>query len=92
MSDLQERLLRACHEPDAADLDVENLAHEIARSDDAQAYLVQLVATLTAISPAHAAADRAEALLEHGLAIAAEHDETELAATRSNAKERARDH
>ena len=68
--DLEDRLLRAVHDQDA---DLEELAHVVAASDGAQAYLVELVETLTAISAASPPAARAAALLEHGLAIVAEH-------------------
>lgn len=76
---LEDRILRASHEPGA---DLELLAHEVGASTDAQAYLVELVETLAAISPTSAAAERAAALLEAGLAVAAElgADEIETAA------------
>jgi hypothetical protein len=68
--ELEDRLLRAVH--DGAG-DLESLAHEVAASDEAQAYLVALVQTLTALSSTSPPAARAVALLEHGLAVAAEH-------------------
>jgi hypothetical protein len=70
MSDLEtleERLLQAVHEVDA---DVELLAHEVAASDEAQSYLVEVIATLSALSPTNRAAERAAALLEQAMAIA----------------------
>jgi len=66
--DLETQLCAAVHDPDA---DVERIAHLIAGSDRAQVYLVELVGTIAAIAPASPAIERAEALLEHGLAIAA---------------------
>lgn len=68
---LEERLLRAVHEPDA---DLELLAHEVAASEEAQVYLVELAGTLSALSPANPAIERASALLEHAMAIIAEHE------------------
>ena len=68
-AELEQRLLEAVH---AQGADLELLAHDVASSEDAQAYLVELVATLSAVSPSNRAAERAAALLEHGLAIAAE--------------------
>lgn len=79
---LQERLLRIVHEP-ASD-DAEQVAHEVAASDEGQVYLVELVATLTALSPTNPAARRAEELLEQSMAIAGEHavaDADELASS-----------
>lgn len=83
---IEDRILQAIHEPGA---DLETLAHEVGGSDHAQAYLVELVSTYSAISTASPAAARASALLEHGLAVAAElgADET----TSSQAQERERD-
>jgi hypothetical protein len=75
--DLKLRILQALHEPET--IDVELLAHEIAASEDAQAYLLQFIETISAISPASEPAARAEALLEHGLAIAADQMEAEQA-------------
>jgi hypothetical protein len=68
--ELEDRLLRAVHDQDG---DLEELAHIVAASDGAQAYLVELVETLTTLSAASPPAMRAAALLEHGLAIVAEH-------------------
>jgi hypothetical protein len=70
MSDLEDRLFLAVNEPDS---DLELLAHEVAASEDAQAYLMGLISTLRALSPDDEVADRAAALLEHGIAIEAEH-------------------
>ena len=67
---LDERVLRAIHEPDS---DVELLAHEIAASDEAQSYLMEVISTLSALSPSNKAAQRASALLEQSMAIAGEH-------------------
>jgi hypothetical protein len=74
--DLEDRLLRAVHDEDG---DFEELAHVVAASDGAQAYLVELVQTLTSISATSPPAARAAALLEHGLAIVAEHSADEHA-------------
>lgn len=71
MEDLETELCAAVHDPDA---DVERLAHLVAADDHAQVYLVELVGTLAAIAPRSPAIARAEALLEHGLAIAADLD------------------
>ncbi len=65
--DLETQLCAAVHDPDA---DVEQLAHAVASSDRAQVYLVELMRTLGAIAPTSPAIGRAEALLEHGLAVA----------------------
>lgn len=70
IENLEERLLRAVHEPDT---DLELLAHEVAASEEAQVYLVELASTLSALSPANPAIERASALLEHAMAIVAEH-------------------
>ena len=67
--DLEQRLLEAVHEPGS---DLELLAHEVASSEQAQVYLDERVATLSAHSPRNRAAERAATLLEHALAIAAE--------------------
>ena len=74
MSDIEslsERLLRAVHEPDT---DLEPLAHEVAASEEAQVYLVELASTLSALSPVNPAIERASALLEYAMAIVAEHE------------------
>lgn len=76
--DLEARLLAAVTGDASADLEL--VAHEVATSDDAQTYLVALVGTLGALSGASEPAARAQALLEHGLAIAAEHAEAGAAA------------
>ena len=70
--DLETQLCAAVHDADA---DVELLAHLVAGSDRAQAYLVELLRTISAIAPTSPAIGRAEALLEHGLAVAAHHGE-----------------
>lgn len=72
--DLETQLCAAVHDPDA---DVEALAHLVAGDDRAQVYLVELLGTLHAIAPTSPAIGRAEALLEHGLAVAAHHGTAE---------------
>ena len=68
--ELEDRLLRAVHDQEG---DLEELAHIVAASDAAQAYLVELVETLAALSSSSPPAARAAALLEQRLAIVAEH-------------------
>jgi hypothetical protein len=70
IEDLKLRLLRAVHEPDA---EAELLAHEVAASEQAQVYLVELASTLSLLSPANPAIARASSLLEYAMAIVAEH-------------------
>jgi hypothetical protein len=72
MEELEARLLAAVT---GGEGDLELVAHEIAGSDHAQQYLVALVGTLGSMSADSAAAARAMALLEHGMAIAGERAE-----------------
>lgn len=81
--ELEARLLAAVTGEEGADIEL--VAHEVAGSDHAQQYLVALASTLGSISGSSATAARAAALLEHGLAIAAEHAESAGASTSASA-------
>jgi len=83
--ELELRILQAVHEPDTVDLEL--LAHEIAGSDDAQAYLIRLIDTISTLSPASQPAARAGELLEHALVIAADQLEGGQQAARTQTEE-----